>query len=112
MKTTLKEMIRESAKESARKWRMSLLRIDKAIIRIAEEENSPVIKMDRLKTACNPVNIETVADRLSYLETKGLLHVYRHRENETAKIHSIELTAFGKAVAKENRFVIPEHEKN
>lgn len=105
---TLKEMIDEKNRE----WLKSPQRVDSKIIQITQEENSSVIKMDRLKTACTPIKIEAVADRVSYLETKGLLHVYRHRENETAKIHSIELTAFGKAVAKENRFVIPEHEKN
>ena len=109
---TLKEMIREATSEANKEWLKSPLRIDGKIIQIAQEENSPVIKIDRLKTACTPIKIEAVADRVFYLETKGLLHVYRHRENETAKIHSIELTAFGKAVAKENRFIIPEHEKN
>jgi hypothetical protein len=101
MKTT-KEMIIEANKE----WLKSPLRIDSKIIQITKEEESPVIKIDRLKTACTPIKIEAVADRLSYLETKGLLKIYRQRENETVKIHSIELTAFGKAVAKEERFII------
>jgi hypothetical protein len=106
MKTT-KEMIIEANKE----WLRSPLRVDSKIIQITQEEKSPVIKINRLKTACNPIKIEAVADRLSYLETKGLLKIYRQRENETVKIHSIELTAFGKAVAKENSFIISEHEK-
>jgi predicted transcriptional regulator len=99
---TMKEMIIEANKE----WLRSPLRVDSKIIQITQEEKSPVIKINRLKTACNPIKIETIADRLSYLETKGLLKIYRQRENETVKIHSIELTAFGKAVAKEERFII------
>jgi predicted transcriptional regulator len=101
MKTT-KEMIIEASMERLR----SPLRVDSKIIQIAQEENSPVIKLDRLKMSCNLIKIETITDRLSYLETKGLLKIYRQRENETVKIHSIELTAFGKAVAKEERFII------
>lgn len=100
---TIKEMIREAASPP--------LRIDRAIIKISEEEH-PVIKIDRLKTACMTMNIKTIAERLSYLETKGLINVYHHREKEIVKIHSIELTAFGKAVAKDDHFMVFEYDKN
>ena len=97
-------MLNEDLGNKLRGASSSAHRIDRAIMKTVLEETSDKINIERIKIACNPMRTESIINRISELEKKGCLIIYRHREKDTVYVHSLEITTYGKALFKDDRF--------